>query len=155
MVSGIISGIVLLALEAALLVWLARGLPPGTRAPLLGGYLLVTTFSLLTSIGNKAIMLHALASSRYVYAPGVLVLFMLLGCVRPAAGRLRALVCALLLAWGLAHGLAVYRPSLRWRAWWPLWREQVQTWERDPGRALMIWPPPWYLRLGVPPRAEG
>jgi hypothetical protein len=152
---GAVSGIILLALEAALLVWLARGLPAGSRVYLLGGYLLVTTFSLLASIGNKVIMLHsATSSSRYVYAPGVLVLFMLLGCVRPGAGRLRALACAFLLVWGLGHGLAGYRSSLRWRMWWPLWPEQVQTWERDPGRALMIWPPPWYMRLAVPPRTE-
>jgi hypothetical protein len=152
---GAVSGIVLLALEAALLVWLARGLPPGTRVSLLGGYLLITTFSLLASVGNKAIMLNnATSSSRYVYAPGVLVLFMLLGCARLAAGRLRAVACVLLLACGLAHGLAGYRSSLRWRTWWPLWPERVQTWERNPGRALMIWPPPWYMRLAVPPRPE-
>jgi len=148
---GALSGIILLALEAALLAWLARGLAPGTRVFLLGGYLLVTTFSLLASIGTKALMLNnATSSSRYVYAPGVLVLFMLLGCVRPGAGRLRALACALLLAWGLGHGLAGYRSSLRWRAWWPLWHEQVQTWQRDPRRVLMIWPPPWYVRLTAP-----
>jgi hypothetical protein len=96
-------------------------------------------------------LINATTSSRYVYAPGVLVLPMLLGCTRPGAGRLRALVCALLLGCGLARGLATYGSSLRWRPWWPLWPEQVQTWERDPGRSLMIWPPPWYVRLTPPP----
>jgi hypothetical protein len=152
---GMVSGLVLIALAVALLTWLARGQPPGQRLYLVGAYASLTTLSLLTAIGDKAMMLYMpAASSRYVYSPGVLVMLILLGCVRPLAGRVRPLVCAVSLAWGLAHGLANYPSSLRWNHSWPDWADQVRAWELDQRRPLLIWPPPWSMKLPARPECS-
>ena len=87
------------------------------------------------------------ASSRYVYAPGVLVLLMLLGGARRGNGRVRPAVCALLLGVGLMQGVVQYRRALRWQPSWPSWPDEVRAWQSDPSRPLRIWPPPWTVRL--------
>ena len=75
---------------------------------------------------------------------------MLLGCVRPGAGALRATLCALSLGLTLLHGVVHYRTSVRWDASWPRWPDQVRAWEANPQHPLEIWPPPWTLSLPVP-----
>jgi hypothetical protein len=151
---GPVVALLLLALAGGLIGWLARGLRAGDRGALVGAYVLVTTLNLLTAIGDKAILLHSpWASSRYVFASGVLVLLMLLGCVRGGAGVLRPTVCALLLGLALVRGVTGYSGSVRWKPSWPVWTEQVHAWEADPRRPLQIWPPPWTLSL-PPPAVE-
>src|SRR5262249_17320386 len=56
---GPVVGLLLLALAGSLLGWLARGLRLGERGALVGAYVLVTTLSLLTTIGDKAMLLHS------------------------------------------------------------------------------------------------
>ena len=140
-------GALLLALAAVVIAWLARGLRAEERVALAGSYVVVTTLTLLTAVGDKAMLLDVWSSSRYVYAPGVLVLLMLLGGVRRGAGRVRTAVCALLLGAGLVQGGAHYRSSLLWQPWWPSWPDEVRAWESNPSRPLRIWPPPWALGL--------
>ena len=148
---GLATGLVLLVLAGALIGWLARGLRAGERGMLVGAYVLVTTLTLLTAVGDKAMLLHTPStSSRYVFTSGVLVLLMLLGCVRGGAGVMRPAVCALLLGFALVRGVTRYPGSVRWRPSWPSWTEQVRAWEADPQRPLQIWPPPWVLSLAPP-----
>ena len=60
-----------LLLAAGAIAWLARGLRPEDRVALVGSYVVVTTLTLLTAVGDKAMLLGSVwASSRYVYAPG-------------------------------------------------------------------------------------
>jgi hypothetical protein len=143
-----LGGVLLLALAAGAIAWLARGLRPEERVALVGSYVVVTTLTLLTAVGDKAMLLGSVwASSRYVYAPGVLVLLMLLGGMRPGNGPVRRVVCVALLAAGLVQGVADYRSSLRWQPSWPSWPDEVRAWEANPSRPLHIWPPPWTVAL--------
>jgi hypothetical protein len=144
-------GVLLLAAAAGAIAWLARGLRADERLALVGAYAVVTPLTLLTAVGDKAMLLHGVwASSRYVYAPGTLVLLVLLGGARRGSGRLRPVVCALLLCAGLVQGVAHYRTSLRWQPSWPSWPDEVRAWEADPSRPLRIWPPPWVVGLARP-----
>jgi hypothetical protein len=146
-----LEGVLLLALAAGAIAWLARGLRADERLALVGAYAVVTPLTLLTAVGDKAMLLRGVwASSRYVYAPGILVLLVLLGGARRGSGRLRPLVCALLLATGLVQGAAHYPTSLRWQPSWPSWPDEVRAWEADPSRPLRIWPPPWAVGLARP-----
>jgi hypothetical protein len=148
---GPAGGVLLLALAAMLLLWLAGGLRDGGRH-LIGAYVLVTTFTIFTSTGGKALLLSSpWASSRYFYAPGVLLLLALLGRVRSNAPRVQAGACALLLGVGIAHGVAQYR-TVRWRPNWTPWADEVHAWEHDPKYQLRIWPPPW--KLGLSPSSR-
>ena len=151
---GATAGLLLLALAALVIGWLARGLRAGERVAVVGAYVLVTTLTLLTAVGDKAMLLHTPStSSRYVFTSGVLVLLMLLGCIRGGAGVLRPIVCTLLLGLALVRGVTQYGGSVRWKPSWPVWAEQVRAWEADPRRPLKIWPPPWELSL-PPPAVE-
>jgi hypothetical protein len=144
--TGAAGGAVLLAAAAGLLVWIARGLRAEARY-LVGGFVLATTFTLFTSTGGKTLLLASpSASSRYFYAPGVLLLLALLGAVRRDVDRVHATACALLVAVGLAHGVAQY-PVVRWQPGWPRWSDEVRAWRADPARPLRIWPPPWKVAL--------
>ena len=68
-------GVGLLVLAGLLVAWLARGLRPGDRGMLAGAYVLVTSVTFLTAVGDKAMLLHTpWTSSRYAFTPGVLVL---------------------------------------------------------------------------------
>jgi len=148
---GPLEGALLLALAVAAIGWIARGLRPDERLALVGAYAVVTALTLLTAVGDSAVLLNGpWASSRYVYASGVLVMLLLLGSARPGSGRMRATVCTLLLCAGLAQGALHYRSSLRWRPSWPSWPTEVRAWESDPSRPLHIWPPPWTLALPRP-----
>ncbi len=152
---GPLAGAVLLLLAAALLTWLVRGLRPAERMPLAGAYVLVTALSLQTAIGGPGMLLHSpWTSSRYAYAPGVLLLLIVLGCIRRDAGRVRAVLCALCLAAGLARGARDYPSSVRWTPSWPRWPDEVRAWQAAPARPLEIWPPPWTVGLRpLAPRA--
>jgi hypothetical protein len=151
---GWIVGLLLLVLAAAVIGWLARGLRAGERVVLVGSYVLVTTLTLLTAVGDKAMLLHTPStSSRYVFTSGVLVLLMLLGCIRGGAGVLRPTLCTLLLGLVIVRGITHYAGSVRWKPSWPIWTEQVRAWEIDPQHPLQIWPPPWALSL-PPPAVE-
>ena len=130
-------GVGLLVLAGLLVAWLARGLRPGDRGMLAGAYVLVTSVTFLTAVGDKAMLLHTpWTSSRYAFTPGVLVLVMLLGCVRRGAGALRAALCAVLLGFAMVRGAMQYPGSVRWKPSWPLWSDQVRAWEVNPQRPL-------------------
>jgi hypothetical protein len=145
---GPAAGAVLLVVGGVCLGWLGRGLRADERLPLWGAYMLVTTLTFLTAIGGTALLLRSpFASSRYCFTPGVLVLFMVLGCVRRDAGTLRASVCALLVGFALLRGAALYPSAVRWMPGWPRWPDEVQAWQADSRRPLRIWPPPWQLTL--------
>ena len=147
-ISGAVALLVLAGAEVAVL---ARGLRAGDRLALAGAYVLVTTLTLLTVAGDKTLLLRSpWASSRYVYAPGVLILLTLLGGVRSDGGKLWAAFCALVLAFRLAQGTWGYPATVRWRPDWPRWPAQVQLWEADPSTPLAIWPPPWRVTLSPP-----
>ena len=141
-----LGGLVLLMTAAALMGWIARGLRGDARL-LVGAFVLTTTCTLLTSAGGKTMLMNSpWASSRYFYAPGVLFLLAILGMIRRDAGRARVIVGGLVLAFGLAHGIAVY-PTVRWQPGWPRWGDEVAAWRADPARELRIWPPPWKVGL--------
>jgi hypothetical protein len=149
-------GVGLLVLAGLLVAWLARGLRPGDRGMLAGAYVLVTTVTFLTAVGDKAMLLHTpWTSSRYAFTPGVLVLVMVLGCVRRGAGALRAALCALLLGFAMVRGVMQYPGGVRWKPTWPVWSDQVRAWEVNPQRPLEIWPPPWALSLPAPSSVAG
>lgn len=153
---GTAIGVGLLVLAGLLVAWLARGLRPGDRGMLAGAYVLVTSVTFLTAVGDKAMLLHTpWTSSRYAFTPGVLVLVMLLGCVRRGAGPLRAALCALLLGCAMVRGVMQYPGGVRWKPTWPVWSDQVRAWEEDPQRPLQIWPPPWALSLPAPVVGRG
>ncbi len=147
--TGMLAGLVLLVAAATVLVWVARGARRDERLVLLGSYVVVTALTLAGAIGDKRLLLsHAGTSSRYFYVPGVLILLLLLANVRRGAGA-RGVVCAVLLASGLVVGLLGYRDTLRWKADWPRWRDEVARWEQDRRYQPAIWPPPrWKVDLG-------
>ncbi len=142
------AGTLFLVLAAGLLGWLACGLRAAERLPLTAGYVLVTTFTILSTVGGKALLLHSpWASSRYFYAPGTIVLLMVLGCVRRGAGWLRPVLGVLVLAVAIGAGIVHYGDSLRWKPDWPRWPDEVAAWSADPRRPLRIWPPRWTVTL--------
>jgi hypothetical protein len=142
-----LGGALLLALASGAIAWLARGLRAEERLALVGSYVMVTMLTLLTAVGDKALLLDVWSSSRYVYAPGVLVLLMVLGGARRGNGRARPAVCALLLGVGLLQGVVQYRSTLLWQPSWPSWPDEVRAWESHPSRPLRIWPPSWTVSL--------
>jgi hypothetical protein len=143
-----------LVLVALALAWLTEGLPRRLRWPLAGSLVLITTLTVLLSFGNKgAFLRNAVSSSRYAYVPGVLLLMLLLHGVRYTPGERpdpRAVVSAVLLAVALIGGVARYPVTVRVMPTWPVWRDEVAAWRRDPAHRLRLWPETFSMRL--PPR---
>ena len=147
--TGRVFGGVLIALALAVVGWLAAGPPRARGFVLAGSWVLLTFLSIASSVGDKGVLLHAPeSSSRYFYAPGAILLMLLLANV-DARRAVRRLVCATLLAVGIGTGVARYHSSLRWQATWPVWKTEVAAWERDPHHALQIWPPGWKFHLAA------
>jgi hypothetical protein len=147
-------GLALDAAAAAMLAWLCRPLGARQRIALGGGFALTASVVVVLASGPQISFLTAATySSRYFYAPGVVLLLLLLANAsdrRPRASAPRRLVCSVLLAIALVLGADRYRSTVRWQPSWPLWRQQVDAWERDPYYALQIWPQGW--KIGFLPR---
>ncbi|HZR81023.1 MAG TPA: hypothetical protein VFD92_07990 [Candidatus Binatia bacterium] len=157
---AVAAGIALLAAAVAALAWLARPLDARQRIALAGGYATMTAIvALLASGPQRSFLGHAGYSSRYFYAPGTMLLFLLLANADLSRGRrpsARNVACAVLVAIGIATGAARFRESTRWRPDWPRWRDEVALWRADPARSLRTWPPGWrifYLVPRTPPSA--
>jgi hypothetical protein len=139
--------IVLVVTLVLLVVALALGAPKEVRWRLAVGYLLVTAGSIVGSLGDVAAMLGGVeGNARYVFVPGVMLLWLVLLNVQRLRSP-RAFVCGALLAWGLAPNVWQWRETLRWRPSWPLWSEEVAAWRHDPRLPLEIWPRGWKIFL--------
>ena len=66
----------------------------------------------------------------------------------PRQGWITWLSC-ILLACGLVSGAVHYRRDIeQFRGVnWPDWRWEVARWRANPDRELLIWPPPWKMKL--------
>ena len=139
--------VLMLVALASIVVGLAWGVPREVRWWLVGSYALVTAGTMAGALGDLRVMLGGVeASARYAFVPGVLVLWLLVLNVRHVRSA-PSLVCAALLAHGLGMGALHWRETLRWRASWAQWPEQVEAWQRDPFTPLRIWPRGWAIRL--------
>ncbi len=145
--AGSFFGVLLAVALALVVVALALGAPRAARWRLAVGYLLVTAGSLLGSLGDLRAMLAGVeGNARYVFVPAVMLSWLLLLNVQPGR-RVRSLVCAALLACGLAPSVWQWRDTMRWRPEWPAWSSEVAAWRRDPRTPLRIWPRGWTIRL--------
>jgi hypothetical protein len=141
----------LMAAEAGLYWFVARGLPPAARLYLLGASGLVLVLSLLGSLDVRSTdLLLPGNGGRYFFAPNVL----LLQCIgqavpwdRAGLARARGWLSLALVGLVLAAGLLNYSwPDLA-PAGWPRWRDEVALYEADHRHPLAIWPLGWTVRL--------
>ncbi len=123
---------------------------------LVAASLLMTTLATISALigpdQTKWVLLDPGAAIRYYYAPSVLLMLALWGRVDPRPKRWRrpgSLLAGLALVACLTLGAADYRALMRpfVSADWPVWHDQVAIWETRPGYRLLIWPPPWDMRL--------
>lgn len=149
-----VAGVGWLALVLGVLTALVSGTAPREWIPLAGAWLLATAAAIGAGVGGPALLLAGPeAASRYFYAPTVLILLLLLrsGTVHAARRHaVRAGLCLLLVAAGIASGTVRWRAPLERPTGWPVWRDEVAAWRRDPTRPLRIWPPGWAIRLPPP-----
>ena len=143
-------GMQLVATLGLLVVVLVLGIAREIRWWLAGSYLLVTVSSLVGAVGDVRAMLGSVdGSARYVFIPCVLVSWMLLFNIERLVSA-RGAAYALVLALAIGSDAWAWRSTLRWRADWPVWADQVAAWERNPRLPLAIWPRGWTMQL-VPP----
>lgn len=138
----------LLAVALVMLVAaLALGAPRAVRWPLAAGYVVVTVGSIMGSLGDVAGMLFGVeGGARYVYVPGVMLLWLVFFNFRRLRS-VRGAVCAAVLACGLVPSAWQWRETLRWREHWSAWSAEVAAWRRDPRTPLRIWPQGWKIYL--------
>jgi hypothetical protein len=140
----------LLATLVLLIAILALGAPRQVRWWLAGAYGVVTVGSFAGARGGARGLLGGVeGGARYGFVPGVLLVWLLLMNVRwtpRAEPRLRD-------ARAVAIGIGAWhwRETLRMRASWPVWSEEVAAWRGQPRYPLRIWPRGWTMQL-VPRR---
>jgi hypothetical protein len=143
-------GLALLMLEAALVAWLAGGSDARERRGLAAAYVLLVAASVLGATGSrpeKAVFISPSFSTRYFYAPAVLLALAALSrtCAAAAGGTpARALAGALPVAAALAVGAGFWTTM---PAAGPSWRAQLAAWRADPARPLVIRPRRWRMHL--------
>lgn len=120
---------------------------------LAAGYLLTAVLSIAGSLTHdKAtlIQVSSVNSGRYFYAPAALMNLLVLSAMRwepSVPGRLRSVLCAVLLTFSLVVNVRHFRDDLLIDASWPDWEAEVTAWRGDPSRELRVWPPGWSLTL--------
>ncbi len=98
-------------------------------------------FAVLTCVGS----LYSVPSGRYAFLPGLAFLFLLLSNIERRGGRVRSLICMLVLSFALANGIVSYRlhpdPNQ------PMWSREVAKWRTDHKYKPRIWPSWWRVTL--------
>ncbi len=122
---------------------------PAAARTALGAALLLAVFCVLTSLGNRTVLVSTDVGGRYFYAPNLLLLLTVLLATPPVrAPGWRALV----VAWVLfaLPGLKVYLGG-------PPWPEALARATAAGAAAVEIWPPGWQLALppGQAPPGSG
>jgi len=108
--------------------------------------LVMMVLSYFGTLGGQANLQNIYFGGRYYYAPQVLLNLTLLGVARtgPAIGRGLAIV---LVSWLLLVGIKTYRSVNPEMSQGPSWRDQVNLWRSDRGRAVTLWPPTFQIHL--------
>ena len=110
--------------------------------------------SYLAVLGSRVSLLSFIGANRYMFAPQVLLALSLLSLAVVARAVTVAALAGVVVAWLLIVDATYYFiPSAPVFAEGPSWRAEVAAWEKDPDRALKIWPTRWTMRLS--PRRAG
>lgn len=109
----------------------------GASACFLSAGLLLAVFCVLTSLGNRTVLVSVDAGGRYFYAPNLLLLLGLLNLnLRPWSSRWRSVVAVWVLL--SLYGLRVYLPG-------PAWPEALARAQRERSTEIAIWPNGWKM----------
>lgn len=149
----IFSGYVVLFLELAILWRLKNTIVENKGALLAGSFLFIAFFSTYFAIGGKLGfgLLHPLAGNRYFYVPNVLMLAMVFLSVDLKSGKLKSQITSwtALALLGIAlfqGGFLFFKEPLK-KPTWPVWREEIKLWQKNPSHTIHIWPTGWEVRL--------
>lgn len=148
-------GYTLLLVEIAILWKLKHTIGEKKGIFLAGSFFLISFFSIYFAIGGKLgfALLNHRVGNRYFYIPNVLVLAMLFSCIDFKARRLNTRIvsglAAILLGIGLLYGGFLFFTEPLKKPNWPVWREQIAIWKKDPTYQPKIWPTGWSVRLPV------
>lgn len=114
-------------------------------ATLIGAATWLAVLSQITGISQvEEFMLFPLWNIRYYYVSICLVLLAVLEQAQPRSWSRFSLVLVCL---ALLHGAYAYR-AFHWRNDdWPIWRDEVAKWRRDPSYEIQVWPPGKPVRL--------
>jgi hypothetical protein len=102
--------------------------------------LTMMALSYFGAIGGQD-LLKVYPGGRYYYAPQVLLGLTLLGLARTGSVIWRSLA-TMAVTWLLFVGIREYRVINPVMALGPSWRDQVVQWRAQPGRPIIVWPPP-------------
>ncbi len=101
-------------------------------------------FAILTCVGS----LFSVPNGRYAFLPGLVFLFLVLSNVESGGGRVRSLICMLVLSFALANGIASYRMQPEPNA--PIWSREVAKWRADHTYKPRVWPYWLNTRVALP-----
>ena len=83
---------------------------------------------------------------RYAYVPNVLLLILLISCTgfgrKSRLDLFRNIAAVLLVSFSLFTGVLEYKPRLKPSVdpSWPKWRDELDTWRKNPNYRIKIWP---------------
>ncbi|MCE5259793.1 MAG: hypothetical protein LLG44_12180, partial [Chloroflexi bacterium] len=129
---------------------------PRRNGLMVGSYLLVVMLSVATALvapgDSKFLLVNPSSAIRYFYAPSVMLLLLLLANIDflpTAKHRWQTWFCTVLLLFGLGTGTWHYQSDIdQFRADnWPQWSWEVARWRANPQHEILIWPPPWKMKL--------
>jgi hypothetical protein len=146
-------GFVLFLFGVAFFRYVSLKVEPKKILIILLSYFLITTLSILSSIGDKSALISAVWGARYFYVPNVILMILILSNLeldKNAFKSTRFVVCAALLSISLTFGAMHYKKTLFVCDDWPKWSKEVVKWEQDPEYELKVWPqwdPGWKMTL--------
>ena len=120
------------------------------------GFLLVITFSIATARvtpeSPKFLLVYPTCAIRYFYGPSVMFLLLIMANIefmQPGMRYWKIWLGVILLLIGLCTGIAHYRSDIdQFRGKnWPSWSREIARWQANPAHEILIWPPPWKMKL--------
>jgi hypothetical protein len=124
---------------------------------LLASYFLLFLFSFTFGIGDPTHRVFMIpdVGNRYFYAPAALFLLSVMASIQPNDDTILnkssmaswSIIASLLLGLGITSGIDQYKEEKLKRDSWPLWKDEVANWRKNPDYILRLWPSNWKIRI--------
>ena len=152
-------GLVSLIMMVVFIAFMTYRLRRSAALYTLWAFVILTLLAAFYGIGdtNNQVFILVNAGSRYFHVPNILLVLSLMAaaCARPMIARRvpGPAIAITIAALVLVNGAHFFYQTPVSEPGWPIWREQVAEWRKDPNRSLEIWPPPWKFGLSPEKRA--
>lgn len=147
------AGYGVLFIQAMILWFLKRKMIQHKGILLIGSFLLLSFFSTYFAVAGKKnfALLHINMGNRYFYATNVLIMAMVFFSIdfkpKTLIKKISSVFLALLLLAGIINSIYFFNQEKLKKRNWPVWREEIQIWKKDPTYKPKTWPTGWKVSL--------